>query len=448
MDDMEEGEFAPPAPTFEFSPELQQAIVASCMRETDFLRRTHGLLRPEYFASLVDAICCQVSLDYYETYKKAPSNTVFVQLIRDRRIAREIPDDIWEDLRPALPGYIGADVSDQDYLVDQVSKFAKHQAMTNALMKSIDLRKKGKFEEIEKIVRSALNVGANDKFEAIDYWEDIESRSRRRKDTAEGKVKPNGITTGIPALDDRLYHRGWGREELSVIMAPAKKGKSTFLKHFAMLANRAGEDVLFISLEVASSIVADRIDATATNMPMNHIVSDWDKVQDELKTQRAGCGKLIIHEYPTNTFSPAALTRLLHHYRYQKGINFGLVVIDYLDLMIPDQVSKESRENSTSIWLNCRRITKEEKIALLTATQTNREGAKVSVAGDTEVADDYNKIRIADIVISINRTDEEERTNKARMYFAASRNQAGKITISVVQDMNRMNPIKSIESIS
>jgi replicative DNA helicase len=47
-------------------------------------------------------------------------------------------------------------------------------------------------------------------------------------------------------------------------------------------------------------------------------------------------------------------------------------------------------------------------VALLSATQTNREGAKVETIEAIHVAEDYNKIRIADLVISINANEVEK----------------------------------------
>jgi replicative DNA helicase len=86
----------------------------------------------------------------------------------------------------------------------------------------------------------------------------------------------------------------------------------------------------------------------------------------------------------------------------------------------------------------------QEHIALLTATQTNREGAKAAVAKMTDVADDFNKIRIADVVISINKTDEERANNEARLFFAAMRNGPSGFALKVRQDVDRMIFIKDI----
>ncbi len=85
-----------------------------------------------------------------------------------------------------------------------------------------------------------------------------------------------------------------------------------------------------------------------------------------------------------------------------------------------------------------------EGFAVLTATQTNRAGASKAVAKMDDVAEDFNKIRIADLVISINRTDEERAMGEARLFFAASRNQPGNFSLRISQDLDRMKFVKDI----
>jgi replicative DNA helicase len=60
------------------------------------------------------------------------------------------------------------------------------------------------------------------------------------------------------------------------------------------------------------------------------------------------------------------------------------------------------------------------------------------------VADDYNKVRTVDIMISINVTEEERANGEARLYFAASRNQEGGFTIFIKQELAKMKFIASI----
>ncbi|TOK02641.1 DNA helicase, partial [Vibrio parahaemolyticus] len=84
-----------------------------------------------------------------------------------------------------------------------------------------------------------------------------------------------------------------------------------------------------------------------------------------------------------------------------------------------------------------RAIAQREELAILSATQTNREGHKSVTAKAEHAAEDFNKIRTADLVISINATEEEMAKGEARLFFAASRNQKGEFTMRIKRDLSR-----------
>jgi replicative DNA helicase len=94
--------------------------------------------------------------------------------------------------------------------------------------------------------------------------------------------------------------------------------------------------------------------------------------------------------------------------------------------------------------VDLRAIAFEENVAMLTATQANREGHKAAVVKAEHVAEDFNKVRTVDLMISINKTEEEARDGIARLYFAASRNQESGFTIVVKQNLACMQFVTSV----
>lgn len=68
------------------------------------------------------------------------------------------------------------------------------------------------------------------------------------------------------------------------------------------------------------------------------------------------------------------------------GIKFDAIVIDYLDIMAPNRWVQSETENSRTIWVDCRGIAQTEEVAMISATQTNREGHK-SVTAKAEHAE-------------------------------------------------------------
>ena len=81
---------------------------------------------------------------------------------------------------------------------------------------------------------------------------------------------------------------------------------------------------------------------------------------------------------------------------------------------------------------------------MLTATQANREGAKAQTVKMTHVAESFGKIQVADLVISINATEEEKLRGETRLYFTASRNQEGDMTVKVKTNMKKMALVEDV----
>jgi replicative DNA helicase len=159
-------------------------------------------------------------------------------------------------------------------------------------------------------------------------------------------------------------------------------------------------------------------------------------VHERIQSVMKEAGALKIHEFPSGSMTPKDLNRLINKYK-SMGLNFDLVVVDYADLMIPTHRMNDTIENSKRIYVDLRGIAQEHNLAMLTGTQTNREGMKAAVAKMTDVADDINKARTCDLLLSINASEDEVARNEARLYFAASRNQAGNRTIRIKQDLER-----------
>jgi hypothetical protein len=67
------------------------------------------------------------------------------------------------------------------------------------------------------------------------------------------------------------------------------------------------------------------------------------------------------------------LRRLLERWK-AKGTKIDLLIVDYADLMAPERITENSVENSKSVYVNLRGLAMQEDLAVLTATQTNRQG--------------------------------------------------------------------------
>lgn len=440
--------------TYEFDAATQTEIVACLMWDSDFLRRASALVRPEYFNDEIERGFVRLALDHQEKYREAPSATVWAELIKD---AYRASPPLWRsDVKPDVVAKFKQTnsliITSRAWLLDKIGEFAKQQEIVAALIEAASSVGKvsdpERFNKIERRMTTAFRVAVPEEDDDYDFFGRIKERTQERLDIAAGGRPKTGITTGVRELDELLYHRGWGRKELSLLMGGAKSTKSFNLTSFAGAAVLDGKNVLLVTLENSKEIQATRLDAYFSEIGMSDHLTAPHGVEGKI-TAIATAGKigsLRIREFPTGTFKPKDLERVLDDYK-TKNVTFDLVVIDYMDLMASDRGYDSEREASKEIYTRVRGIAFREGFALLSATQTNREGNKAATATGTHVAEDFNRVRIADLVISVNRTEDEKKLGKARLYIALARNSQDGMTVFVKQDLNKGRAIAEVEMV-
>jgi replicative DNA helicase len=436
-------------PRYEFDEEFQRKVVALMLRDTKFATRTNGLIQPEYFTNDVFAALASVALDYYSKYHSALDRsivpTVVKKAVEEKKIRKDLVDPLRDELKEIL---VKVDLSDADFVADEISTFARHSEIQNAIIKSVDLLERRDYEKISQLITKANLVGLDEDTIGIDFFEDVERRTKERVDVAAGLIVKTGITTGFEDIDKQLYHGGWGRKELSALMGPPKSGKSGLLAEFAKNASLAGYNVLYVSCEVAAKIIIDRLDSNLSSTMMTGLKLSAKTVEEkleEVKTKHK-YGRFIVREYPSGRLKVSELRRLIERAK-AASMTFDLIVVDYADIMCPERNFEDFREGMRNIYIDLRAIASEYDCAVLTATQTNREGAKAATPKGTDVAEDFNKLRTVDVLIAIAATEAERAAGEARLVFTANRNGPADVVVRVAQDRKYLRFLKKVLSV-
>lgn len=431
---------------YDFDDDMQRKIASLFMRDTTFAMQTKDLIKPDYFTDVSIGALVRIVQNHVAVYRAVPDMKILPTIIKDEIASKRIRPDMVEGVKSMIKEALVADLSNPKFISDRVADFAKHQAIEQAIMRSVDLLEKGKFTEIAKIMKEATEVGLANDGDDYDYFDEVVNRTAKRHDILAGRVIREGITTGYSAMDALLYHYGWGRRELSCMLGAAKAGKSMSLGDFAKNATMAGYNAFYGSLEVHKEIIADRLDAALSNTLMRDLHKDPDAVKAAVDKLKAKSGKFKIRDFASGTLKPSALHRVLERYRTD-GLIFDLVVVDYADIMAAEYRSDNLIENLRTIYIDLRALAHEMNVAMLTATQTNRDGAKAHTAKATDVGDDWNKARTVDIMIGINATDAEKHAGEARLTWLLSRNTKDGFSLRIKQDRERMQFLTKILAI-
>jgi replicative DNA helicase len=147
-------------------------------------------------------------------------------------------------------------------------------------------------------------------------------------------------------------------------------------------------------------------------------------------------GKIYIYEYPTKTLTVAEIERQLRRLQIESGVLPDLVIVDYLDILKPGYRSGDKYEDQGSIGEELRALAGKHRVPVVTASQVNRQGAGKQVIGGGDVSGSFEKIMVADEVLTISATDEELANGIARIHFANSRN-SGSATFTIQTAFDR-----------
>jgi len=389
-----------------FGTNFQTKVLQAIIIDQQFFEKTYGIMLSEYFDQESHSNLYKVILDYYEKYKIVPSEDILevsVNLIQDH-LLRESSSLILSEIKKNP-------ISDLTYIKDKALEFCRNQKMKKALLESVDFLQQGRFEEIYKTIKDALNAGENYDI-GHNYFEHFDKRILM--------ANRSTISTGWKVLD-KVLNGGWGRGELSVILAGTGIGKSWLLCYAGKAAIDQGKTALHYTFELYEHQVGGRYDAIVSGIPIQQITANKELVRARLlEHSEKTNGKLIIKEYPTKTANVVTIRNhinKLNHY----GIYPDIVIVDYADLMNSRKNYEQKRYELESVYEDLRALGGELKIPVITASQTNRGGMEEEVVVLSSIAESFAKAQVADVIISLSRRYEDKRLNKGKIYVAKNR---------------------------
>lgn len=315
-------------------------------------------------------------------------------------------------------------LKDSDFIKDKALEFCRKQKLKGAMLKSVDLIQSCSFDEISKIINDALVLGSDSNF-GYDYLKDFEKRF-------ELKAR-NPIPTGWNEIDS-ICKNGLGTGELGVVIAPTGAGKSMVLTHLGAQALLRGVNVVHYTLELSETTIASRYDSCITGVPLNDLFSFKELIFDKVETVQ---GKLIVKEYPTKSASTRTIRNHLEKL-VNRGIDPGLIIVDYGDLLRPVVMRKEKRTELESIYEELRGLAQDYECPIWTASQTNRSGLNAEVITMESISEAFNKCFVADFIFTVSRTADDKVANSGRIYVAKNRNGPDGLVYPIFMDTSNV----------
>jgi replicative DNA helicase len=392
---------------------LETTILKNLIFNEDYARKILPFIKSEYFTDNTEKILFEEINEYINHYKNLPTyESLVINFTESKKLTEQQVQDSIGMLREINSEK--EERSDNAWLIDNTEKFCQDKAIYNAIMKSVKILDNNSDKDskgaIPQLLSDALGVSF-DSSVGHDYIADSDNRFDfyHRHETK------------IPFdLDifNKITKGGLPQKTLNIALAGTGVGKSLFMCHVAGSCLSQGQNVLYITMEMAEERIAERIDANLLNIDISdlHAISkqDYDRKFSAMRVKTQG--KLIIKEYPTAAASALHFRALLNELQLKKSFKPDIIFIDYLNICASARIKPGSNVNSYSyikaIAEELRGLAVEFSVPIVSATQTTRSGFTSSDPGLEDTSESFGLPATADFMFALISTEEMEQLNQ------------------------------------
>lgn len=381
------------------SDSLEAKIISNLMYNPEYAAKVVPYTKEEYFEDY--SVIADEIRKFYEKYECSPTKDELKIEIQSRKglTDKEVRKNC--DLVSEIPVN---DKSDFKWLMEKTEKFYQTRAMATAVINGAELIDKGQESsgKILKMVEDALAVSFDNNI-GLDYFEDIDRRYEMYHAVEEK------VSFGVPSLD-RITVGGMSKKTATCCVASTGVGKSALLCAITANVVRQGKNALYISMEMSEDRVAERIDANLMSETVRNVRTMPYKsyIENTNKLKQKAYGRLIIREFPTSAAGVTQFKVLLKDLKTKKQFVPDLVVVDYMNICCSSRL-KQGQTNSygyiKAISEELRGLAVEYNVAVLTATQTNRNGFNNSDIELTDISESIGSTHVMDMIFALIRTE-------------------------------------------
>lgn len=290
-------------------------------------------------------------------------------------------------------------------------------------------------DKAEKHIYDITQSGGVHKFvamkdELVEAWERLD-----KLHNSTGELR--GIPTGFNDIDNKLA--GLQKADLIILAARPSMGKTSLALDIArQAAVNHNVPVGIFSLEMSSQQLVDRMLAAQANVDAwklrtGKLTSETDFAAIRQSLDKLSQAPIFIDDQPGNNI--LKMRSVARRLKSEKGL--GLIVVDYLQLMVPNQSKNNDNvvQQVTEISRSLKNLARELDVPVLALSQLSR--AVEQRGGRPRLSDlrDSGSIeQDADVVMFIHREDkykdQAERTNIAEILIEKHRNgETGKVDL-------------------
>jgi replicative DNA helicase len=378
----------------------EDLVIRKFFEDTTLQHRIAPHFSEDVFKDPANKKICEWILRYHKKYNRYPSAQELVTALPACTQRTKLINICNRDIQPM----------ENSYVIDQIETFFQVQQTTNILTDAAEAIHERDFTNINTLIKGLQN--------AVNFSLHIDGALDVVADTDEALRRLNESMRAIPsALEDiRAFtsngtgYGGHYRKALTIFMGMPNVGKSIVLCNEAAFAFQRGYNVMYITLEMAEELIWERITSNITDVPMNEVrVSNGADLKRLLTTvpdkDVHDVGNLVVKALPT-TATVVDIENEIIEIKRTKGFDIDMLVVDYIGIMKPAKRANGIGSHTLytmgkEIAEQLRDMAKAREIAVVTASQLNRDGYGSKEASMENVAGSAGLNDTADLMITI-----------------------------------------------
>ena len=384
---------------------IENTILTNLFYNENYTRKTLPFIKPYYFSKKDERELYAEVEKFVTKYKNLPTKEAILIELNNRK---DLNEEEYKGIKD-LVSAISYEEVDLQWLLDTTEKFCKDRAVHNAVLdgiKILDNKDKTRTPEaIPSILADALAVSFDNHI-GHDYIEDAKARF----DWYHTKEKRYPFDL---SFFNRITKGGVPSKTLNIALAGTGVGKSLFMCHCASSFLTQGQNVLYITLEMAEERIAERIDANLFDVTIDDLHAMPKDLYDSKLSKLEGKtkGKLIIKEYPTASAHSGHFRSLLNELSLKKSFKPQVIFIDYLNIC----ASSRFKGGNISSYFYVKAIAEELRglavefdVPIFSATQTTRTGFVSTDIGLEDTSESFGLPATADFMFALMSNEELE----------------------------------------
>jgi len=415
--------------------EAEKSVLGSLMLDTAAIDVVVDILAPDDFYSQKHSVIYGVMLELYE--KKDPIDVLSVasRLKEKKQLEKAGGSSYLTELVNSVPTasnvkHYAEIVHKKRILRDLIDSSAHISRLGYDEENDVDEL----LDEAEKKIFAIARNSLKQKFQSVksaleEAWERIDRLHKSKEEI-------RGVPTGFKDLDNLLA--GLQKSDLIILAARPSMGKTAFALDIARnVAVRQKIPVGVFSLEMSAQQLVDRLLAAEAHVDSWKLRTGRLSNDDEFRRISDAMGKIsqaplfIDDESSNNIMQMRAMAR-----RLQAEHGLGLLIVDYLQLMVPRTKTDNLVQQMTEISRSLKGLARELDVPVLALSQLSRavESRHPPIPKLHDLRDSGSIEQDADVVAFIYREgrykEDTDRENIAEILIEKHRNgPTGKIEL-------------------